>query len=113
MVRFPVTVSDLSQADVPYITSVVYVFDVLKAFLANFVNDNSLVILLGVHQPQTQLTAGSAAHGVPVHVLSRNPAFVDAFVARGYRRGMRPGTARRSSMDQFLTEFLEDFSSWE
>jgi Sulfatase len=111
MIRFPVTVSDLSKADVPYITSVLYVFAVLQEFLANFVADNSLVILLGDHQPQTQLTLGSLAHGVPVHVLSRNPAFVDAFIARGYRRGMWPGTGTRSSMDQFLTAFLQDFSS--
>jgi hypothetical protein len=111
MIRFPVAVSDLSQADVPYITSLVYDFAVLKAFLADFVKDDSLVILLGDHQPQPQLTAGSSAHGVPVHVLSRNAAFVDAFVARGYRRGMWPETARRSSMEHFLPEFLEDFSS--
>jgi hypothetical protein len=114
MIRFPITVADLSHAALAYVTSLVYDFEILKRFLVEFVRDDSLVILLGDHQPPTQLTAGSEAHGVPVHVISRNAAFVDAFIARGYTRGMWPRiSAKRSSMEHFLAEFLADFSSVE
>ncbi len=37
-----------------------------------------------------EVTRASRSHAVPVHVISRNRAFVDAFRARGYQSGMHP-----------------------
>jgi hypothetical protein len=47
------------------------------------------VIVLGDHQPVAEVTRASPSCAVPVHVVSRNSASVDAFRARGFRSGMR------------------------
>jgi hypothetical protein len=83
--------------------------DVLHSYMANFVKDDSLVIILGDHQPVSELTENSSSWAVPVHVLSRDPDLVAPFVARGYAHGMVPGQTT-GSMESFLLDFLADYS---
>jgi hypothetical protein len=95
-----------------YAESIVYDFEVLRRYLADFVADDSLVIVLGDHQPHSEVTARNSAAGVPVHVLSRNPAFIDAFRARGYTPGMRVRTGGpHPGLETFMIDLLSDFSS--
>jgi hypothetical protein len=112
--RYPLQWSDLSQATDAYIRSLEYDFEVLKRYLREFVRDESLVVILGDHQPPAELTGQNASRGVPIHVVSRRRAFVDAFVAMGYTRGMRPDvTKEKLGMDQFLPGLLAGFSTTE
>jgi len=94
-----------------YARSVVYDLETLRRYLAEFVQDGSLVIILGDHQPHSEVTDGNEATGVPVHVLSRNPALLEPFRARGYASGMRPpvGTPR-AGLETFMTDLVSDFS---
>jgi len=99
------------EASDAYARSIVYDFEVLRRYLADFVADDSLVIVLGDHQPHSEVTARNSAAGVPVHVLSRNPAFIDAFRARGYTPGMRVRTGGpHPGLETFMTDLLSDFS---
>jgi sulfatase-like protein len=101
----------LDGASDAYAQSVVYDLEVLRRYLVDFVKDDSLVILLGDHQPHSEVTDGDPSAGVPVHVISRNPAFIDPFLARGYTRGMRAQTAgAHPGLETFMTDFLADFS---
>jgi phosphatidylglycerophosphate synthase len=100
---------DFSNASEPYVTSIAYDLRVLQRYLVDFVKDNSLVIILGDHQPVSELTENSSSWAVPIHVLSRDPALVEPFVTRGYARGMVPSDAS-APMESFLVGFLNDFS---
>jgi hypothetical protein len=111
VVRFPITWPDFDNASDGYITSIIYDMSVLKSYIAEFVHDDSLIILLGDHQPVPEVSGGDENRAVPVHVISRDPTFIEPFVARGYVRGMRPLLGEpHPSMEEFLPNFLEDFS---
>ncbi len=79
-----------------YITSILYDFEVIRRFLATYVKDDALVIVLGDHQPVSEVTENAESHGVPVHVFSRNRELLAPFTARGYAAGLRPTWALRA-----------------
>lgn len=89
-ITFPTDWSDMSRGADAYMHSVRYDFEVLRRYIANYIRDDALVIILGDHQPNGEITGHNGAHGVPIHVLSRKKAFVDAFLAHGYSDGMKP-----------------------
>lgn len=111
-VTFPTDWSNMSHAGQAYVRAVNYDLDVLRRFIKKRTPGDTLIVILGDHQPNGDITSHSAAHGVPIHILSRNSAFIDVFLSRGYVRGMKPDTHRApSSMANFFPEFVEDFSS--
>ena len=72
-----------------------------------FVPGNTLVIVLGDHQPPGSITNHDPSHAVPVHVISRDRALVDGFAADGYAPGMSPPvTGAVPSMATFLTTLV-------
>ncbi len=101
---------DFSNAAEPYLTSILYDLQVLDDYLTIFVDDDSLFVILGDHQPVSEITDNSPSWAVPVHVISRDPSLVAPFVARGYTTGMIPSHPT-SPMESFLVDFLRDFSS--
>jgi hypothetical protein len=95
-----------------YAHSIAYDLEVLRRYLVERITDESLIIVLGDHQPVTEVTLNSPDTGVPIHVISRHRAFVERFLARGYTPGMRPDIGRsRAGMQGFLPAFLRDFST--
>jgi len=94
-----------------YAQSVVYDLEALRRYLSDFVTDGSLVIILGDHQPHSEVTDFNRRTGVPVHVLSRNAGLLEPFLARGYAPGMRAraGTPR-AGLETFMTHVVSDFS---
>ncbi len=111
-VTFPVIWPDLSQAHEAYMTSIAYELRVLKAYLEQYVKDDTLIIILGDHQPNPQITGKSRPWSVPVHVISRNRDFLAPFAARGYTPGISPRQSLpHSGMERILYHFLEDFST--
>lgn len=112
MVRFPIEWPNFHDASEAYITSIVYDLEVMRRYLQEFVTDDSLVILLGDHQPIPEVAGASPSFSVPVHVLSRDPSLLAPFRARGYTTGMRPSKgAPHPPMAGFLRDFLRDFST--
>lgn len=100
---------DFSNASEPYLRSIFYDFDVLVDYITRFVRDDSLVIVLGDHQPVSELTDNASSWAVPVHVISKNAAFTEPFLRRGYQPGMLPGQDS-APMESFMMDFLRDFS---
>jgi phosphatidylglycerophosphate synthase len=101
--------SNLSLAAEPYLTSILYDLDVLRGYLTEFVHDDSLVVILGDHQPVSEVTDNSPSWAVPIHVISRDPDLVAPFRSRGYVQGMVPMNGSLP-MEDFLVDFLHDFS---
>jgi len=111
-VRYAIRWPKFENAASAYIRSINYDFDVMRRFFADYVKDGSLIIILGDHQPVAEVNGHTDSHAVPVHVLSRDAALLQPFVARGYTPGMRPKRgAHVARMDQFLPNLLSDYSS--
>jgi hypothetical protein len=92
--------------------SLAYDFEVLRRYIGDFVRDESLVMVLGDHQPPAEITQQNASRRVPIHVLSRRRSLVDAFVGAGYTRGMRPAaTGKGIGMERLLPNLLKTLSA--
>ena len=76
-----------------YIQSVRYNLAVLGGYLRQYAPPDALLLVLGDHQPPAVVGGRDISWQVPVHLFSRNPELVDAFVAAGFKPGMTPGAA--------------------
>lgn len=107
---YPITWPDLKDAGEAYLRSLDYEFAVLADYLAKFVRADTLIVIIGDHQPNVQLTGAGQSWSVPVHVVSRNPLLLEPFRRRGYTPGMTPAQPPpHAGMETFLPGFLEDF----
>lgn len=110
-IRFNTDWSNLTHAHEAYLTAMLYDLEVLRQYITKFVRDDTLLIILGDHQPVGEVTGNTESRGAPIHVVSKNPRFTEKFVARGYNRGMRPENRRPyPGMELFMSQFIEDFS---
>jgi hypothetical protein len=111
-VTYPIEWPKFQNAGEAYIRSITYDMKLLKEYLRDNVADDSLIIILGDHQPVADVNGHAPSRGVPVHVLSRSEALVTPFQARGYRPGMRPGPdGPRAGLETLLPDLLIDFST--
>jgi hypothetical protein len=110
-VQFPIEWPHFQNASEAYITSILYDFEVIRRFLSTYVKDDALVIVLGDHQPVSEVTENAESHGVPVHVFSRSQELLAPFRARGYVAGLRPSVgAPRAGLETFMASLLSDLS---
>lgn len=59
-------------------------------FALRHLRGNELLIVLGDHAPPLEIPAGVDPYAVPVHVVTRQEAFLAPFAARGFRPGLPP-----------------------
>jgi hypothetical protein len=110
-IRFPNNWPDLTEATDAYLTAMEYEFEVLQNYLIDYVEDDSLVIIMGDHQPNAHISGPKATDWVPIHVISRNTALLEPFVEANYTPGMVPlESTSFQRMDLFLSFFLKAFS---
>ncbi len=111
-IEFPTSWTDLSEARGPYMHSVAYSMDVIRRYALEFIADDTLVIMLGDHQPTGQITDHTKDNRVPIHVVSRNPGLVDKFLKRGYTPHIRPNLdVPAQPMEDFPGDLVTDFST--
>jgi Sulfatase len=114
IITFPIVWPDLTNASEGYVAAIRYDLTVLSEFISQFVKDDALIVILGDHQPNVQLTGPNQLWSVPVHVLSRDKDFIKAFQNRGFLPGLIPTQPPpHRGMESFLFDFLEDFSTQE
>lgn len=97
-----------------YARAIAYSLDSVAGFARRFVDEDTLMIVLGDHQPAPLITGVTGDRSVPVHVVSGDPALVAPFLEWGFRESVLPdpsGAAKR--MDAFRTWFVEAFSEAE
>ncbi|MFW6199448.1 MAG: hypothetical protein ACOC8K_02650 [Gemmatimonadota bacterium] len=91
--------------------SVDYAVHAMTAYAEQYVDEETLLIVLGDHQPAPLITGEEDDRGVPVHVVSGDPDLVEPFVAWGFRRGALPGMERDApGMDAFREWFVDAYS---
>lgn len=95
-----------------YGATIRYVLESINNYLVNRLADDSLIIILGDHQPPLTIAAATRSKAVPIHVLSRDPALLEPFQRAGYSAGMTPpATVADVGMESFLSWFLDSYSS--
>jgi hypothetical protein len=109
---FPVGWSNLGDGGPAYSHAVAYDFEVIRRYLLQRLKHNSFVIILGDHQPAGSVTGNDPSWAVPVHVLSRDRALIERFIAAGYTAGMTPAASRSvPGMETFFTELVGRLSA--
>ena len=113
-VTFPIVWPDLSNASEGYVTAIIYDLNVISDFIMRYIDNNALIIVLGDHQPNVQITGKNQPWSVPVHVISNTNKLLEPFRKRGYSPGLIPTQPPpHRGMETFLYDFLADFSTAE
>ena len=95
-----------------YQAAVAYTMRALENYLSQRLDDNSLVIIVGDHQPPLTIAAETHNKAVPIHVLSKDPAALEPFRKAGYAPGMIPAAMTTAiGMETFLPWLLANFSA--
>jgi hypothetical protein len=114
--RFPTQLADLDHAEDAYLASILYDLEVLRRFVTESVHGDSLIIVLGDHQPALAVTDPNdekerVSRAVPVHVISRNERLLAPFAALGYDEGMIPKSARAHfRMDDLFFQLVSSYA---
>ena len=110
LIRYPIFWPNLKNAARAYLRSLDYEFTLLGDYLAKYVSADTLIIVMGDHQPNLQLTGEGQSWSVPVHIISRNSLLLDPFRKRGYTPGLVPAQpSPHTGMETFFQNFLQDF----
>jgi hypothetical protein len=110
LIYYPIYWPHLKNAGEAYLRSLDYEFTTLGDYLAKYVSTDSLIIIMGDHQPNLQLTGAGEPWSVPVHIISRNACLLEPFSKRGYTPGLTPAQPLpHAGMETFLPQLIEDF----
>lgn len=81
---------DIERIRDHYMWSIDYAVKVTGRWAERVVDEDTLLIALGDHQPAPLVTGENASAAVPVHVVSRDPALLAPFLAHGFVPGALP-----------------------
>ncbi|GHE20208.1 alkaline phosphatase [Halomonas urumqiensis] len=102
---------DIERIRDHYAMSVDYALHASIRWAEDFVDDGTLVILLGDHQSAPLITGDEASGGVPVHVITGDPELLEPFLARGFVAGSVPRNLDKApGMDKLRGWLHEDFA---
>jgi len=102
---------DAARARKAYGQSIEYSLRSLLSFVRRYGNRDTVLVVLGDHQPATTVSGEGAGHDVPVSVIARDPAVMRRIAGWGWQGGMEPGPdAPVWPMASFRDRFLGAFS---
>ncbi len=94
-----------------YGKSIRYVLDILASYAARHVDEKTLMIIVGDHQPAPLVIGKGVTRDVPLHIVTGNPELLQPFLNWGLVPGMHPDeVVEVRRMDAFRDWFLEAFS---
>lgn len=90
--------------------SIGYSMQSLVSYVQRYGNDNTVLIVLGDHQPLPIVTEDSPNRDVPVSIITRDRSVVDRMAGWGWEDGLKPDAqAPVWRMDTFRDHFLTTF----
>jgi hypothetical protein len=97
-----------------YRRSIDYVLRTLSSYVVAYGRDRTLFVIVGDHQPAWFVAGDGSSFDVPIHLLTRDPAVLDAIADWGWLPGMRPDLgAPVWPMEAFRERFLAAFAAGE
>jgi len=92
--------------------SIQYSLNTLISFLTTYGTDDTVLVFLGDHQPSPVVSGADANHDVPITIVAKDPAVLDAVAGWDWQPGLNPSQgAPLWRMDQFRDRFLTTFGS--
>lgn len=92
--------------------SIEYMLDTLVSYIQEYGDDNLVLLVLGDHEAAPMVTGVPDARDVPVHLIARDPAIIDAIEHWGWQPGLLPDAeAPVWRMDRVRDRFVEAFSA--
>jgi hypothetical protein len=101
---FPLT-DGLKKNDLKnYFTAINYHIDYIYNFLLNYKLDDTIIVLIGDHQPPF-ITTKNIDRNTPIHIISKNDNFINAFKKFNYSEGLVP-SKQTQNHESFFSKFL-------
>ena len=94
-----------------YVGMMEYNYQWLAGYLTQPRARDSLLILLGDHQPAANVTGEGASWDVPVHIISTHPALLQRFLARGFKPGLEPSLPQIGALFDLTSVLMEALDS--
>ncbi|MFB7892595.1 CDP-alcohol phosphatidyltransferase [Microbacterium sp. NPDC056044] len=95
-----------------YGRSVEYTLGSMLSFLENVDDPNLVVVMLGDHQPASIVSGEHASRDVPISVIAKDPAVLDAIADWNWTPGLRPSEASPVwRMDAFRDRFFTAYGA--
>jgi hypothetical protein len=103
---------DQTRARDAYGKSIQYTINTITGFIRRYATHNTLVILLGDHQPATTVSGQHANHDVPITIVAHDPNITRHITNWHWTNGLNPTpTAPVWPMQTFRDRFLTAFGS--
>ncbi len=94
-----------------YVNAMIYELQTLQSFVGELVNDNTLLIIVGDHQPIPIISGDGASYDVPVHIIATNPTLLEKIEDWSWTHGMVPDEQSPNwRMDVVRRQLLESFT---
>ena len=94
-----------------YGRSIAYSVENVVSYVQTQGDDDTVLILLGDHQPAPAVTGSGASKDVPVTIVARDPKVLDRIAGWGWEPGLRPGPdAPVWRMEDVRDRFLATFA---
>ena len=95
-----------------YALSIGYAIQAATAYAERYVDDNTLLLVLGDHQPAPIITGDDASRASPVHVITASLALLAPFLEWGFVEGGIPDPSQSPPrMDAFRDWFVRALST--
>jgi hypothetical protein len=95
-----------------YAQSIQYSLRSLVSFVRNAHDKNLVMVVLGDHQPNTNVSGTGVSHDVPISLIAHDPAVVGQIDDWDWTPGLQPASDQPVlAMDSFRDRFLSAFGS--
>jgi len=109
-------VKDRNNVEKNYQAAIKYQFEFITDFITNQLDDDTIVLLYGDHQPPMIPTKEDGLE-TPVHIISKNKKFVEGFSEYGFEEGMLIRDLKNNNLrhegiySMFMRELYRHYSS--
>jgi hypothetical protein len=102
--------SDPARVEAAYTQSLSYTLSNLISWLQTYGDDNTVLVMLGDHQPAPVVSGTIGGDQVPITIVAKDPAVLDAISDWHWDNGLNPSPqAPVLRMDAFRDRFLTAF----